>query len=98
MTIRIVGGGSYNNGGDGLHIEGNIDAHIENFDTHHNGGHGINVVATDTVVDEETKKLLLDLKEALEASNKPLAKKIFGKIADKSVDLAIALIAGKFFS
>jgi|GEM_PF-5713194 len=96
MAITIIGGGSYDNGGDGIRIEGNLDVHLENFDARRNGGHGINLVHTD--VDEEAKKLLLELKQALDSNNKTLATKIFEKLADKSLDLVVALIAGKFFS
>ena len=45
--------------------------------------------------DEETLKLLEDLRDALNKKDKVTVTKILGFIADKSFDLLIAIVAGK---
>jgi DNA-binding PadR family transcriptional regulator len=44
--------------------------------------------------DDETKELLKELLEATEKKDKPAILKVLGYIADKSLDLLIAIIAG----
>jgi len=99
MAIKIIGGSSYDNGGDGIRIEGDLDVHIESVDTHGNGGQGVNVVGHDEhPLDEETKQLLVELKDALASNNKPIVKRVLNTLTDKGLNLIVALVAGKFFS
>lgn len=44
MTLRIIDCEAYNNGGDGIRLGSNVDAHIERFRASGNGGHAINIV------------------------------------------------------
>ncbi len=54
-------------------------------------------LANTSGLDEETRQLLIQLKDALNKKDKEVIKKIFGYIADKGVDVALQLSLGHFF-
>ncbi|HTE58243.1 MAG TPA: hypothetical protein VK694_05870 [Verrucomicrobiae bacterium] len=96
MSFEIIGGNYSNNGKDGVHISGQSGGRIEGVIASNNRGNGIGIgAAKPTTIDDETRKLVEALVEALEQKDKSEIKKVFGYIADKSVDLAVAVVAGK---
>jgi hypothetical protein len=44
MTITLIGCKSFGNGGDGLRIEGDVQANVIGFEAFNNGGQGINII------------------------------------------------------
>ena len=97
MSINMKGIRANNNGAGGIRLVGDHgEVTMEDVETHDNLGLGIDIQTVDvSKLDEETKQLLQDLKIAIEQKSVSNIKKTFMFIADKSVDLAIALIAGK---
>jgi hypothetical protein len=95
MGFEIIGGSYSDNDKDGIHITGQSGGRIEGVAAIGNKGSGISIGAPQAIeIDDETRKLLMALTEALKRNDKTNIKKAFGYIADKSVDLAIAVVTG----
>ncbi len=59
-----------------------------------NGQNGLKLVVPENInLDDDTRQLLSELVAQLDRKNPKLVVKIFNKIADKSLDLAVAIIA-----
>ena len=97
MSITIIGGNISNNGGDGIRTSGEVDLIIDGTTIANNARRGINIGNFDQNIDEETKELLYELKNALNNKDSINVKRIFAAIVDKSIDIAIAVATGLIF-
>ena len=72
-------------------------SNVQNVAVHSPGAVQSVEVTNTSGLDEETRQLLAQLKEAIDKQDKTSAKKVLGYIADKGIDVTIGLLMGKYF-